>query len=92
MNFFVVMSALNIGLAGYMIISSAMKLREIEGRALEQIVTAPIFIAVALLVLHTVSLIGASSLGSTDITDAAWRIVDMVTLITMIRLIKVIKE
>ncbi len=92
MNFFMLMSGVNIALAAYMIFSSAKKLQEVDGRALEQIISAPIFIAVALIVLHGVGLVNSKELTATDLADAAWRVVDMVTLITMIRLIKVIKE
>ncbi|MEG1651962.1 MAG: hypothetical protein RRZ38_12215 [Hafnia sp.] len=92
MNFFMLMSGVNIALAAYMIFSCAKKLQEIDGRALEQIVSAPIFIAVALIVLHSVGLGHSKEPTASDLADAAWRVVDMVTLITMIRLIKVIKE
>jgi hypothetical protein len=43
-------------------------------------------------VLHSVGLANSKELTASDLSDAAWRVVDMVTLITMIRLIKVIKE
>jgi hypothetical protein len=92
MNFFMLMSGVNIALAAYMIFSCAKKLQDIDGHALEQIVSAPIFIALALIVLHSVGLANSKELTASDLSDAAWRVVDMVTLITMIRLIKVIKE
>ena len=92
MNFFMLMSGLNIALSAYMILSCAKKLSEVNGSALGQIISAPIFIAVALIVLHSVGLVNSIELTATALADAAWRVVDMVSLITMIRLIKVIKE
>ena len=59
------------------------------GRWRRQIVATPIFLGIALLVMHIIGLIDQRP-GLHDIETIAWRLLDFLSLITMVRLLKAI--
>ena len=92
MTVFALLSAINIALALYLLFTTSRRLGETHSIALGQIIATPALLACAYLILHTVGLLAHDQFSTDDATEAAWRVVDIVTMLAMIRLVKVAKD
>lgn len=89
MNVFSFLSMLNIGMTVILVVLSSYRLGLSTDTWRRQIVATPIFLGIALLVMHIIGLITYRP-DLHDIETLSWRLLDFLSLITMVRLIKAI--
>lgn len=89
MTVFSFLSVLNIGMTIVLVAMASYRLGLSADTWCRQIVATPIFIGIALLVMHIIGLIDQRP-GLHDIETIAWRLLDFLSLITMVRLLKAI--
>lgn len=89
MTVFSFLSVLNIGMTIVLVAVASYRLGLSADTWRRQIVATPIFLGIALLVMHIIGLMDDRP-GLQDIETLAWRLLDFLSLITMVRLIKAI--
>lgn len=89
MTVFSFLSVLNIGMTIVLVAVASYRLGLSVGTWRRQIVATPLFLGIALLVMHIIGLIDLRP-GLHDIVTIAWRLLDFLSLITMVRLLKAI--
>lgn len=89
MNVFSFLSMLNIGMTVILVVLASYRLVLTTDIGRRQIVAAPIFLGIALLVMHIIGMV-TDQPDLHDIEALAWRLFDFLYLITMVRLIKAI--
>lgn len=89
MTVFSFLSVLNIGMTIVLVALASYRLGLSADTWRRQIVATPIFLGIALLVMHIIGLIDQRP-GLHDIETIAWRLLDFLSLITMVRLLKAI--
>lgn len=89
MTVFSFLSVLNIGMTIVLVAMASYRLGLSADAWRRQIVATPIFLGIALLVMHIIGLMDNRH-GLHDIETLAWRLLDFLSLITMVRLLKAI--
>lgn len=89
MNVFSFLSMLNIGMTGILVVLASYRLGLSADTWRRQIVATPIFLGIALLVMHIIGMV-TNRPDIHDIETLSWRLLDFLSLITMVRLIKAI--
>lgn len=89
MTVFSFLSVLNIGMTIVLVAVASYRLGLSADTWRRQIVATPIFLGIALLVMHIIGLMDDRP-GLHDIETLSWRLLDFLSLITMVRLIKVV--
>jgi len=89
MNVFSFLSTLNIGMTIILVAVASYRLGLSTDTWLRQIVATPIFLGIALLVMHIIGLITYRP-DLHDIETLSWRLLDFLSLIAMVRLIKAV--
>ena len=91
MTVFSFLSILNIGMTIILVAVASYRLGLSSDTWRRQIVATPIFLGIALLVMHTIGLVNYRP-DMHDIETLSWRLLDFLSLITMVRLLKAIPE
>lgn len=89
MNIFSAMSGLNLMFAIILFVVALGKLKAVENKSTEQLIVTPLILAIALAVLHAISM-GENQHGVGSIVPMVWRLVDFLTLLSVIRLIRIV--
>lgn len=89
MTVFSFLSILNIGMTIILVAVASYRLGLSPDTWRRQIVATPIFLGIALLVMHIIGLVNNRP-DLHDIETLSWRLLDFLSLITMVRLIKAI--
>lgn len=89
MNVFTFLSMLNIGMTVFLVVLSSYRLSLSTDTWRRRIVATPIFLGIALLVMHIIGMV-TDQPDLHDIEALAWRLFDFLSMITMVRLIKAI--
>lgn len=89
MNVFSFLSMLNIGMTVILVVLASYRLGLSTDAWRRQIVATPIFLGIALLVMHIIGLITYRP-DLHDIETLSWRLLDFLSMITMVRLIKAV--
>lgn len=89
MNVFSFLSMLNIGMTAILVVLASYRLGLSTDAWRRQIVATPIFLGIALLVMHTIGMV-TNRPDLHDIETLSWRLLDFLSLITMVRLIKAV--
>lgn len=89
MTVFSFLSVLNIGMTIILVAVASYRLGLSADTWRRQIVATPIFLGLALLVMHIIGLTDDRP-GLHDIETLSWRLLDFLSLITMVRLIKAV--
>lgn len=89
MTVFSFLSVLNIGMTLLLVAVASYRLGLSADTWRRQIVATPIFLGIALLVMHIIGLMDDRP-GLHDIETLSWRLLDFLSLITMVRLIKAV--
>lgn len=89
MNVFSFLSMLNIGMTVILVVLACYHLGLSTDTWRRQIVATPIFLGIALLVMHIIGLV-TNRPDLHDIETLPWRLLDFLSLITMVRLIKAV--
>lgn len=89
MNVFSFLSVVNIGMTVILVAVASYRLGLSKDTWRRQIVATPIFLGVALLVMHIIGMVTTRP-DLHDIETLSWRMLDFLSLITMVRLIKAI--
>ena len=87
---FLLLSAVNVAIAGLLFYVAITSLHRIHCVAVSQHVAPVAILAVAMMVLHMIAAITHHDYGVGDITARAWRVVDMLTMLALIRLVKLV--
>ncbi len=89
MNVFSFLSMLNIGMTVILVVLASYRLGLSTDTWRRQIVATPIFLGIAILVMHIIGMVTHRP-DNHDIHTLPWRLLDFLSLITMVRLIKAI--
>ena len=89
MNIFSAMSSLNLMLAIILFFVALGKLKTVESKSTEQLVVTPLILAIAMAVMHSIS-VNDSQHGVGDVVQMAWRLLDFLTMLALIRLIRIV--
>lgn len=91
MSVFLLMSGINIALAGLLFIVALAALRKIKDVATSQLIAPVAILSVAMIVLHLIGAAGHERYSVGDAMEAAWYIVDMLAMLSLIRLTKLVQ-
>ena len=91
MSVCLLMSGINIVLAGLLFIVALAALRKIKDVATSQLVAPVAILSVAMIVLYLIGAASHEKYVINDVTEAAWRIVDMLAILSLIRLTKLVQ-
>ena len=89
MTVFSFLSVVNIGMTIILVALASYRMGLTADTWRRQIVATPIFLGIALMVMHIIGLITNRS-DLHDLETLSWRLIDFLSLITMIRLIKAV--
>lgn len=91
MTVFLLLSGVNVLLAGLLFYVTIVALQRIGDVATSQLIAPVSILSVAMIVLHLMGAISHKTFGPTDVIEGAWRVVDMLTMLALIRLIKLVQ-
>ena len=83
------MSSLNIMLAIILFFVALGKLKTVESKSTEQLVVTPLILAIAMTVMHSIS-INNNQHGVGDVVQMAWQLLDALTMVALIRIIRIV--